>query len=50
MPLACNKLVDILLFADDAKILKNIIHFNDKNKLQVALSNIVQWSSTWLLS
>ena len=32
MPLECNELADILLFADDAKISKNIIDINDKNK------------------
>ena len=37
MPLECNELADILLFADDAKISKNIIDNNDKNKLQVML-------------
>ena len=49
MPLECNELADILLFADDAKISKNIIDINDKNKLQVALSNVARWSSMWLL-
>ena len=50
MPLECNELADILLFVDDAKISKNIIDINDKNKLQVALRNVAQWSSMWLLS
>ena len=50
IPLVCYELADILLFADDAKISTNIIDINDKNKLQVALNNVVQWSSTWLLS
>ena len=50
IPLVCDASADILLFADDAKISKNIIDINDKNKLQVALNNVVQWSSTWLLS
>ena len=30
--------------------MKNLIDINDKNKLQVALNNVAQWSSTWLLS
>ena len=42
MPLICDKLTDILLFAGDAKISKNIIDINDKNKLQVALNNVSQ--------
>ena len=50
MSLECNELADILLFADDAKISKNVIDINDKNKLQVALSNVARWSSMWLLS
>ena len=50
MPLECNELADISLFVDDAKISKNIIDINDKNKLQVALRNVAQWSSMWLLS
>ena len=36
MSLVCDELADILLFEDDAKISKNIININDKNKLQVA--------------
>ena len=50
MPLECNELADILLFADDAKISKNIIDINDKNNLQVALSSVTRWLSMWLLS
>ena len=50
MPLECNALGDILLFADDTKITTNTIDINDKNKLQVALSNVAQWSSSWLFS
>ena len=34
---------------DDAKISKNIIDIYDKNKLQVALSNVAQWSSKWII-
>ena len=40
MPLVCNELADILLFAGDAKISKTVIDINDKNKLQVALNNV----------
>ena len=29
---------------------KKIIHIHEKNKLQVALSNVAWWSSMWLLS
>ena len=50
MPLECNELADILFFAGDTKITKNIIDISDKNKLQVALSNVARWSSIWLLS
>ena len=50
MPLVCYDSYDILLIADDAKISKNIIDINDKNKFQVAFSNVAQRSNTWLLS
>ena len=35
MPLVCYEIADILLFAEDAKISKNIIDNNDKNNLKV---------------
>ena len=50
MPLECNELADIFLLADNAKISKHMIDINDKNKLQVALSNVARLSSMWLLS
>ena len=48
--LVCDKLADILLFADVPKILNNKININEKNKLQIDLNNVALWSSTRLLS
>ncbi|KAK4313648.1 hypothetical protein Pmani_015020 [Petrolisthes manimaculis] len=38
------------MFADDTKIYRNISNTDDQKRLQVNLTQIQQWSNTWLIS
>jgi hypothetical protein len=50
MPAVCDKIAEISLFADDAKISKILESAHSKIELQNALNNVVDWSKQWLLS
>ena len=43
----CLKYSELLLFADDAKIFKEISSYSDCLLLQTDIDNFVQWCTTW---
>jgi hypothetical protein len=47
LPDVVNKTCKVALFADDAKVFREIKNINDAQDLQLQLDNIIRWSVKW---
>jgi hypothetical protein len=49
LPLVCDNLCNLFLFADDAKMYKCINNQLDSDSLNLCFRNVVAWSENWLM-